>query len=200
MRLFTIIIFMNCLFWTLTLQAEERHDADREQLRNLLSTIEVALNQADIKQLAAHLRDDVVVTFLNAEVARGIPAVHRYFEKTMSGQNALLAGYKTQAKISAPALFFDNIAIAYGTAKDEFTLRNGHMIPVNTLWSATLVKQSKQWKVAQLHFSGNLFDNSVLSSVEKSIFIVSAIAVLIGLLIGFFIGRAMSQKMSRKNV
>lgn len=197
MRLFILIFMISSLFGTINLQADEQHKPDRSQLKNLLSMIESALNQADIEQLTAHLHKDVVVTFLNAEVARGIPAVRTYFAKIMSGDNAILADYHTQAKISAPAVFFGNVALAQGTAQDEFTLANGHMIPVNTLWSATIVKQGEQWKVAQLHFSSNLFDNALLDSAEKSIIVVSIIAAIAGLFIGFFI-RSFRSKIHRK--
>ena len=198
MRLFTLFFMISSLMGTMNLQAEDQRIADRTQLKNILTNIESALNQANFEQLTAHLHNDVVVTFLNAEVARGIPAVRRYFEKTMSGDNALLAGYHTQAKVSVPAVFFDKVALAQGSAQDEFTLSNGHIIPVDTLWSATLVKQGEQWKVAQLHFSSNLFDNALLSSAKKNIVIVSAIAALIGLFIGFFIS-SFSRKVRRKN-
>lgn len=197
MRVFILFFMLISLLGGMNLQAEEKHTTDRVQLKKLLTDIELALNQADIEQLISYLHDDVVVTFLNAEVARGIPAVRRYFEKTMVGENALLADYHTQAKISAPAIFFDNVALAQGSAQDEFTLSDGIVLPVDTLWSASMVKQGEQWKVAQLHFSSNLFDNALLTSVEKSIMIFSAIAAFIGLLIGFFISSFLS-KISRK--
>lgn len=187
MRLFTLFFMVISLLVGMNLQAEEKHIADRTQLKHLLTDIESALNKADIEQLISHLHNNVVVTFLNAEVARGIPEVRAYYEKTMSGDNAILSGYHTKAKISAPAIFFDNVALAQGTAQDEFTLSDGIVIPVDTLWSASIVKQEEQWKVAQLHFSSNLFDNALLSSAEKSIIIFSVIAALIGLFFGFII-------------
>jgi len=199
MRLVTLFFIMSSFLTAVNLRAEDQHNADRNQLKQLLADVEKAINQADIKQLSTHLHDNVIVTFLDAEVARGIPAVQHYFNKTISGSNAILANYQTRASISAPAILFGNTAIAQGSAQDKFTLNTGHIIAVDTLWSATLLKQDETWKIIQLHFSSNLFDNALLASAQKNMMLFAAIAAIIGIFTGIiilFLFRKISTKKS----
>lgn len=135
------------------------------------------------------MADDVVVTFLNGEVSRGIPEVRAYFEKTLGGQSAILKDYKTTAKENVPARFHGDVAMADGIAEDEFTFADGSTMSVTSHWSTTLVKQDDQWKVSQLHFSSNIFENPLVAAAQKSMTIIGAIALVLGLIIGFLAGR-----------
>ena len=188
MKILCSLIIIGMCF-TGNVVAEEHESEERAQLKSLLVEIESAINKQDIDQLASRQHEDVVVTFLNAEVARGIPAVRAYFEKTLGGENALLSEYRTQAKESAPATIYDNVALADGSSIDEFVFADGSIMTVNMLWSTAVVRQDGQWKVAQLHFSTNVFDNPLLATAEKSIAIFSAVALVLGLIIGFVVGR-----------
>lgn len=180
---FILILSINSTY------AEDVHESDRAALKALLSGVETAINKKDIDYLASILDKDVVVIYLDAEVARGIPAVRSYFEKTLGGSNAILTEYRTKGKVGAPAIFHNNVALADGTAKDEFVFLDGRVMTVNTNWTTAIVKNGGAWKVAQLHFSTNVFDNAILTAAEKSVLLFSIIAIIIGLIIGFVVGR-----------
>ena len=54
---------------------------------------------------------------------------------------------------------------------------------MTTNWSATVVKHNGTWRIAALHFSFNLFDNSVLNAAQRAAYIAAAIAFMLGALL-----------------
>lgn len=170
---------------------KDNREQDSKVLKSYLSTFEQALNNNDIKQIIPLLKDDVVIVFVNAEVATGITEVVAYHEKVLGNSNALLKTYSTKAVSSGPARFSNNTAIAHGTALDTYTLANNDVIEMQTVWNVTLVKDdvSNEWKIAQLHFSANPFSNSVMDAIEGKIILVGSICGIIGLLLGLLIRR-----------
>lgn len=169
--------------------ADESVDAEREQLLEMLKLVETALNEKDFNRLLPLLEQDAVVVFLNGEVARGKDQVREFFEKVLGGSSAILEDYNTQAKVSAPARFVGDLAIADGTTKETFIFANGSEMEVDTLWTVTLVKDDGGWKVLQLHFSSHFFDNPMVAAVERKLFLFTGIALLIGFVIGYFVKR-----------
>ena len=190
MKIFGNILFFLFSIITVNLALADE-EQDRETLKTYLSTFESALNNNGIDKIVPLLKEDIVVTFVNAEVARGVPEVIEYHEKTLGSSNALLKGYSTKATISAPARFYQNTAIATGTALDTYTLANGDVIKMGTIWSVTLAKDetTSEWKIAQLHFSANPFDNPVMQAINNKLIIIGVICALIGLFLGLLIGR-----------
>jgi len=164
-------------------------DAERGQLKAMLQGIEQAINAGDMDNLGRHLHDDVVVTFLNAEVARGVPAVREYFSRMLGSSSAVLKSFRTRATESAPARLYGDIAVAEGGTQDELVFANGSEMSFDSLWSTTLIKQAGQWKVLSLHFSTNVFDNAVLAALENNTLTIAVVAALISLIIGFVVGR-----------
>lgn len=172
-----------------TAAQDDPHAADRELFLQYLATVEAALNEGDIDKVKPLLRDDVVVTFVNAEVTRGVDAIGEYYDKVLSGSNALLSDYQTRAEVSAPARFFGNTAIADGTSIDTYTFPTGDTMEMDTKWNVTLVREDDVWKVAQLNFSVNPFDNPILGAVQGQLVTFSVVALIIGLVIGVVGGR-----------
>ncbi|MCU7884356.1 MAG: nuclear transport factor 2 family protein, partial [Candidatus Thiodiazotropha sp. (ex Lucinoma annulata)] len=132
------------------------------------------------------------VVFLNGEVARGVDQVKAFFNKTLGDSSAILRDYKTQATVGAPARFLGDVAIADGTTKDTFTFANGSEMEVDTLWTVTLNKQDSEWKILQLHFSSEFFNNPLVAAAEKKLMMFAGIGLIIGLIAGYFIRRRRS--------
>jgi ketosteroid isomerase-like protein len=190
MRVFvrrTLLLFLLSTFNFLA--AEESLDVEREQLLKKLKLVETALNEKDFNRLTPLLASDVVVVFLNGEVTRGASQVRGYFEKVLGGGQAILKDYTTQATIGAPARFIGDVVIADGKAKDVFTFPDGSEMKVDTLWTVTLAKREGDWKVLQLHFSSNFFDNPMVAAIERKLIIVAVIGLLIGVIAGYLLKR-----------
>jgi len=171
------------------LAQEDPHAGDRKLFLQYLATVESALNEGDMERIKPLLRDDVVVTFVNAEVTRGIPAIGAYYDKVLSGSNALLSGYRTEAEVSGPARFYGDTAIADGTSIDTYTFPTGDSMQMDTRWNVTLIREDDLWKVAQLNFSANPFDNPILGAVQGQLVTFSVIALIVGLIVGVVGGR-----------
>ena len=76
--------------FSLSLIADDAADADRKYLLNMLGVIESSLNEKQFEQLIPLLDDEVVVVFLNGEVARGADQVKLFFNKTLGNDDAIL--------------------------------------------------------------------------------------------------------------
>ncbi|MBC8210853.1 MAG: nuclear transport factor 2 family protein [Gammaproteobacteria bacterium] len=183
------VIMLACMLWVSVAVAEDPLDKERSALKGLLGQIESAINNRDIDQLTGAMHKDVMVTFLNGEVVRGIPAVRDYFDRMLGSDSAILKQYRTRAKEAQPATIIGHVALADGESKDEFVFADGSVMKFDTLWSTSLVQEDGQWRVRQLHFSANVFDNPILAAVEKSIIFSSIIALIIGLGLGALLTR-----------
>ena len=169
--------------------ADENRDDERAALRDLLGSIETALNEKSFDRVVPMLDEDVVIVFLNGEVTRGIDQARAYFEKTLGQSNPILSDYTTSATVGAPARFRGNIALADGATRDRFVFATGSAMTVDTRWTVTLEKQGTAWKVLQLQFSSNLFDNPLVNSAKRNLATFAAIAAVAGIVIGFLMGR-----------
>ena len=148
---------------------DENREADRAALRDRLATIESALNDKAFEQVIPLLGEDSVLIFLNAEVARGVEQARAYFDKTLGSSNPILSDYTTKAVVAAPARFIGDIAIADGSTQDTFVFANGSDMVIDTKWTVTLQKQDDDWKILQLQFSSNLFDNPLVNSAKNNL-------------------------------
>ena len=191
MKIFTTLVTaLSLLSLSLPLTAQDDpHAADRKLFLQYLDQVETALNEGDIDKIKPLLRDDIVVTFVNAEVTRGVDAIGDYYDKVLGGSNALLSGYQTRAEVSAPARFFGNTAVADGISTDTYTFPTGDTMEMPTRWNATLIREDDTWKIAQLNFSANPFTNPILGAVQDQLVTFSVVALVVGLLIGIVGGR-----------
>jgi len=56
-------------------------------------------------------------------------------------------------------------------------------------WTADLVREAGRWKIAAVHYSGNLFDNPLLDAARTASWLAGGIASAVGLGLGFIAGR-----------
>ena len=181
----TLFAALSLLALSLPLTAQDDpHAADRKLFLQYMEQVEAALNEGDIERVKPLLRDDIVVTFVNAEVTRGVDAIGEYYDKVLGGSNALLSGYATRAEVSAPARFFGDTAVADGTSIDTYIFPTGDSMEMPTRWNATLIKEDDTWKVAQLNFSADPFSNPILGAVQDQLVTFSVVALVVGLVIG----------------
>jgi hypothetical protein len=68
-------------------------------------------------------------------------------------------------------------------------MKSGKVVEMNVRWSATVVKENGEWKVAIAHVGTDFLNNPVLDRVKKFTRTVGVGAGICGLLAGFIIGR-----------
>ncbi len=86
-------------------------------------------------------------------------------------------------------LIHADFAIAHGTSGGFYEFRGGMQWTIGSSWTATLVRQEGEWKIASLHFSFNLFDTPLLHGARTSAAIAAGIALVCGLLVGLLYRR-----------
>jgi len=173
----------------------KEHPAHQE-LRALRDGLKEAVNKNDLDRLLSYLADDVVVTWQNSEVSRGPKEVRAYYERMMTGPNRIVESIKIDPVVDELThLYGDNTGVAYGSSKDHYKLTDGRDFEVASRWSATVVKQDGQWKIANFHASANMFDNPVMwIAVRKSMLWTGIAAGVAGLLVGLIVARLFRRK------
>jgi len=167
-------------------EVEKVHD----ELRALKATMERALNAGDIDAIVANSTEDVVFTTMNGDVARGAAGIHKYFESMMKGDNPRVR--KVKAAFEADDLSIlhgPDVAVAFGSSKDQYELAGGESFEIAARWSATMVRRDGRWRIANFHYSANVFDNPVLQAQRKVLLGAAAGAGVVLALAGFWAGR-----------
>jgi len=193
-----IILLFQLLVYSITSFAEESqegdHEADRVALRQMLADIQDGLNQRDFSKIKPHLDDKIIITFLNAELTKGISGAEQYMNKIFEGAGAILKGYSTNATVDQPAIFYGNTAVAAGHTIDSFKFSDGLGIDLNTRWSTTVVKEGEKWKIIALHFSANIFNNPFLAQARNSNLYFGIAGLVLGLLVILVVAKLKRKK------
>ena len=165
------------------------HEADRKQLLAIFAEVEGGINDQNIDRMLKTMDDNVTVIWLNAEVSRGKEQVRAYYRRMVGGEQATLKKYLTKAKVGAPAKFYGDVAVADGSAADEFYPNARGVFRLDSRWSTTLSKTSGEWKVVSLHLSSNVFTNPLIEELETDIYIAAAGGIVVGMIVMFVVMR-----------
>jgi len=170
--------------------AKTKEDPAHADLRALRAELVKAINGNHLDDMLALLDDDVVVTFMNAEVGRKPAGVRAYYDKMMNGPNKIVESITIDPTVDELTHLYGDTGVAFGSSKDHFKLTDGRDFVAETRWTGTLVKKDGKWKVASFHASANAFDNPILWIALKKVGMWVGIgAAVLGLVIGFLIGR-----------
>jgi ketosteroid isomerase-like protein len=161
--------------------SDDPHVQDRAAMRALLSDIETAMNSKNFDIAMKHLDQNVVITYLTAEVTVGPEQARDYYNKMIGGSNALIKGFRTKGEVSAPATFYGNTAVAYGTTEETYSFADGVDFDFKGHWTATLHKNNGDWKIVALHFSTSITDNPLLNDAAQYTRIVGIVTFVIGI-------------------
>lgn len=165
------------------------HSEDRKQLRALMTEVEAGINAQSADRLTALMSDDVTVTWLNAEVSRGKDEVKAYYGRMVGGEEAILNKYLTKVTLGAPARFYGEVAVAEGTAADEFFPRARDVFRLDSRWSSTMRKVDGQWRIVTLHLSTNVFTNPLMAEATRWIWFAGGGGACAGGLLVFLLLR-----------
>jgi ketosteroid isomerase-like protein len=168
------------------------HQEDRQALLKILSAVESAINAQDIEGIIAQMSPDCTVTWWNAEISRGHDEIRAYYRRMVKDEGRLISKYTTKAKLGAHARFVGSgadVALADGSMEDEFFPIIRGPFKLNSRWSATAARSGGEWKIVNLHLSSNVFTNTLISELTRTLWYVGGAGVVIGGLAGWFLGR-----------
>lgn len=176
------------------LAAQDKKTAEPEdpvhgQLRALKKDLVEAFNKNDLDTLLKQVHPNVVVTWQDAEISRGHDGIRTYYKKMMEGPNKIVNKVTAEAEVDELAILHgDKNALAFGTLNQDFKLTNGLDFKLKNRWTADLVKDGDQWKIAGLHVSANLFDNAVMRAVvSRTITWCAGIGLAVGFVLGLIV-------------
>jgi hypothetical protein len=88
-------------------------------------------------------------------------------------------------------------AVSWGSLNDQFVLTDGRELPLNSRFTATVVKRGDRWLVSAFHVSVNAFDNPIMVlAIKKSLMIAGIGGLVIGGILGAVIMRMLRQRNS----
>ena len=183
-------LFVTALASLFILTAVAAEDPAHNELRALRDGLLAGMNKGDIDAQLAYLHTNVVVTWHNAEVSRGHDGVRKYLDRMLKGSNKVVEKFSADVAVDELSILYSgDTAVAFGSAQEHFTLAGGRQFDFTGRWSATLVKESGKWLIANLHTSDNIFDNPLLNAAKRMLVWAGIGAGIAGLLIGWLLAR-----------
>jgi ketosteroid isomerase-like protein len=159
--------------------------------------MEDAMNARDIDSILEGVAKNVVFTTMNGDVVIGREGLRDYFDTMMTGPEARVKEVETHFEVDELTTLYNGFdasdqarfGIAYGHSNDRYVLADGTEFEVKPRWSAALVRDPQGWKIANFHYSVNMFDNPVVHKMKGTLTLVGLGGLVVGLLLGFFVGR-----------
>lgn len=165
-------------------------DSAQAEIHALRERLLDAINKADFDRMAADLHPGVVITYQNAEVARGRDGVKAFQLRMTSGPDKVVGSFHADVKADDITILpGGTAAVSTGSSVETYKMTRGPDLTLNGRWTATLVKDNGQWLVASLHSSTDLFKSPLIAATKKAGVTASIGSILIGLIVGWLLGR-----------
>lgn len=178
---------------------DSNREADHAALRALRDRAAQAIGAQDIKALSSCFASNFAFTTVNQSTLTNAAQMQEFFDRTFRSDKAFVTGIKTEPQADIPTRFIDaNTGVCYGSSKDTYTMKSGKVVELNVRWSATVVKENGEWKIAIAHVGTDFLNNPVLDGVKSFGKTLTAGAGVGGLVIGLLIGLALRPKPAPK--
>jgi hypothetical protein len=165
-----------------------------QELRQLRTNVLEAIASGNVDRQLQYVHTNIVITWQNGDVCRGHQGLRDFYARF--GKDAF-KGYKvppTPAELTI--MQGDNTGISYGHSVAQYTLF-GRTYEFNNHWTATLVKDNGNWKLASYHVSLDALNNPLINAAKKGLMAGAGISCVIGLVIGIVIGRSLGRMAQR---
>jgi ketosteroid isomerase-like protein len=174
--------------------ADGNRDADHAALRALRDKVATAIDNQDIKGLATCFAKEFAFTAVDQTVMTNQAQMQDFFDRMFKSSDALVTSIKTEPQADILTRFVDaNTGICYGSSKDTYTMKSGKVVEMNIRWSATVVKEDGDWKIAIAHVGTDFLNNPVLDGLKNFTKMVGLGAGIGGLLVGFVAARMLGR-------
>ncbi|TDR45023.1 SnoaL-like protein [Tahibacter aquaticus] len=188
------VVLLVCSGVAFAQTAPAAREADHEALRGLMRTASEAVNTRKFDLLTPQLHAGFTVIAVDNTKLVGIEAFRSYWNKLFDGADAPLLSVETKPAADELTFFLDdNVGVVYGTSQDTYTFRKnavfkqGEQRSMTTRWSAAVVKEGDSWKLVNVHFSANPFDNPMLQAAADTGKRMAVLAGVGGLLLGLLL-------------
>ncbi len=193
-RSLALILALGCAS-LVAFAADDPREADHMALRALRDKVTTAINTQDLKALSSCFAKEFAFTTVTQAILTNEAQVQAFFNRMFRSDGALVTAMKTEPTADILTRFIDaNTGICYGSTKDTYTMKSGKTVEMNLRWSATVVKENGEWKVALAHVGTDFLNNPVTEGLTAFAKKVGIGAGLGGLLLGFLLCRIFSRR------
>ena len=186
------ILLISMVFLALgavSVSAQQDREADHEALRVLRNTMMTAIENQDVHALASCFSRDFVFITSTQDALTSQADIQAFMDRMFHGEKALVEGVESHAEADILTRFLgEDVGICYGKSEDVYTMKSGSIVRMKLRWSATVLREDGEWKVAVAHVGADFLDNPVLDEVLNSSRRMGFAEGLVGLFIGAFIG------------
>jgi ketosteroid isomerase-like protein len=152
----------------------------------------------DMAALLEFAHPDVILTAMTGESVRGKAEVMAYFRREMVDEgHSLTSMHSVFEADHLSILLRPDLATNRGTAHGTFVFTDGTVLPVDTRWTATMVKHDGRWTIAAFQFAPSVFDNPVTNAYRAWIYKAAVIAGVAGMVLGLVIGLLLTRRKAR---
>lgn len=177
---------------------DEKTRQDNEVIRDLFSNLADGINTKDNEKVLTVVRDQFIVIPSNQELITGKKKVEDYFPKIVGGKYKFeRTGFKIEPGVVVEISSSGDMAKVYGRGAEKYLL-NEVEHNLTTRWTADVVKQGEDWKIASFHSGVNFTENSVLTSFEEFGWKIGFIGGLIGIVLGFILSLIITVVVKKK--
>ena len=174
---------LGVLVLTINFAQAQESEKDHAVLRQMLKIGTEALNTGNIDAFKRILNEPFFITTSNQKTFTDLNGFKSYYNDLFSGPNAPLKSLSLDPKAEIKTAFItENVGLCYGISNDTFVFKNGKSKKMLTKWTATVVKNNNDWKLANLHLAIDAFDNPMLKSMQETIYLASGISFFVGLI------------------
>lgn len=175
----------------------EPDQADHDQLRALLKGATEAINSQKFELLPQFFHPQLRVSTVNQESIVKPEALEPYF-RSWVGPGQYVKSMNMTMEADELTEFHgqgdSRFGIARGKGVEEYDLKDGRHLTLDTRWTATVVKdQSGQWKIVALHIGTNFYQNPIVEQFQKASKLYGLAGLGLGLLLGLGAGFAVGR-------
>ena len=165
--------------------AAEDRAADHDALRALAARVTAAINAQDFDTLQGLFTTPFAFTTSEQKTVTTAAELEAYYQRLFLDTDAPLVRLRMQAQPEALTQFVaEDVGYCYGTAEEEYVLRSGRTVQLTSRWTALVVREEGEWKVATVHIGINFLDNPVLARVTDGARRTATVAGAVGLVLG----------------
>ena len=193
--LFLALILLGGL--TVAVHAEQDH-ADHEELRAMLQGATTAINEERFADVSKFFQPQLRVTTVNQEVIIKPEGLEPYF-RSWVGEGQYVKSMKMTMEADELTEFHGEGASRFGICRgkgvEEYSLKDGRHLVLDTRWTATVTKDSQgKWKILALHLGTNFYDNPIVAQFQAAATKLGVGGLIAGLLAGGILGYLLGRR------
>ena len=176
-------------------QPGEEDGAIHDELRQVIGTVENAINSGDYDKMLPVMSENLRATPITQEFISGKAAIKPYFESWFGPDKFLKKlNISFNADVVTELSPDKTWGVAYGKGMEKYQLSDGRTYDFPTRWTATVALEDGAWKIRTIHIGTDFTDNPLLNETRNALqgMMYGAGGLVIGLLAGIVLFRSKS--------